>query len=49
MDEINQKLASAPDSGYAVGIVIGSLLPFLVLVLLAYIIYSYAKHKKGDN
>ena len=30
--EIQEKIANAPDNGYVIGILIGSLLPFAVLV-----------------
>lgn len=49
MDEINEKLANAPDWSYATGIVIGSLLPFVVLVTISYLIFSYLKHKRKEK
>ena len=39
--DIEEKIQNAPDKGYEIGVFIGSMLPFVVLVLLAYIIYKY--------
>lgn len=44
--DIEQKMKSAPDSGYEIGVVIGTYLPFLILVLLAYFVYWKAKNRK---
>ena len=44
--EIQEKIANAPDNSYAIGVLIGSLLPFVVLVILGYLLYSYYKNKK---
>lgn len=46
IDEINQKIKEAPDASYKIGVLIGDLLPFTVLVILAYLMYSYAKRHK---
>ena len=43
--EIQEKIANAPDNSYAIGVLIGSLLPFVVLVILGYLLYSYYKNK----
>lgn len=43
--KIEDKLNSAPDSNYEIGIFIGSMLPFVVLVAIAYMIYSYNKNR----
>jgi len=42
---IDEKLKEAPDSGYGIGVFIGTLLPFVVLVVLAYVIYRYNKNR----
>lgn len=44
--DINEKINSAPDANYGIGVFIGSMLPFVVLVALAYFIYKYNKNKK---
>lgn len=43
--DIDQKLKDAPDSSYGIGVFIGTLLPFMVLVAIAYAIYRYNKNK----
>lgn len=43
--DIDQKLKDAPDSSYGIGVFIGTLLPFVVLVLIAYLIYRYNKNR----
>ncbi|WP_198680008.1 hypothetical protein [Aureibaculum luteum] len=44
--DIEKKLKDAPDGGYEIGILIGTYLPFAVLVVIAYIMYHRAKKKK---
>ena len=46
IEQMQEKIAHAPDSGYAIGILIGSLLPFAVLAILGYLLFSYYKNKK---
>lgn len=43
---VEQKLKDAPDSQYQIGVLIGSFIPFVVLVGIAYILYSRAKKKE---
>ncbi|WP_281637022.1 hypothetical protein [Flavobacterium marginilacus] len=43
---VEEKIKNAPDSGYQIGVLIGSYLPFVVLVLLAYWTYHRAKNRK---
>ena len=42
---IEDKLKSAPDSNYEIGVFIGSMLPFVILVAIAYMIYRYSKNR----
>ena len=42
---VEEKINTAPDSGYEIGIFIGSMLPFVVLILIAYLIYRYNKKR----
>lgn len=44
---VEEKLKNAPDNGYQIGIIIGSYLPFVVLVGLAY--WMYYRAKKGGK
>ncbi|WP_203257518.1 hypothetical protein [Hyunsoonleella ulvae] len=46
--DIEEKLKEAPDSGYEIGVLIGSMIPFVVLVIIAYMIYYYNK-KRNSN
>jgi hypothetical protein len=45
--DINEKIKNAPDSGYQLGIVIGSFLPFVLLVGVAYWMYYRSKNRKN--
>ena len=42
-------MQEAPDSGYEIGVVIGSYIPFVVLAAIAYGIYYYNKKKRGSE
>jgi len=44
--DIAKKLKEAPDSGYAIGIFIGNMLPYILLVGLAYYLYYKARNRK---
>lgn len=43
---IEEKMKNAPDKNYEIGVVIGTFLPFLVLIGIAYLLYYRAKKKK---
>ena len=43
---IEEKVKNAPNSAYEIGVFIGSMLPFVILVVLAYFIYRFNKNKK---
>lgn len=45
---IEEKIKNAPDSQYEIGVFIGSMLPFVVLVLIAYALYKYQKNKTQE-
>ncbi|WP_198027657.1 hypothetical protein [Seonamhaeicola sp. S2-3] len=47
--DIEEKLKNAPDKGYEIGVFIGSMLPFVILVLLAYVIYRYNKKRMNKD
>ena len=52
VEEIEEKIQNAPDRGYEIGVFIGSMIPFVVFVLIAYAIYRYNKnrmHKDFDS
>lgn len=43
---VQEKLQDAPDSDYAIGVLIGYFLPLIVLAGFAYLLYTYFKNKK---
>ena len=45
---VTQKLKEAPDSQYQIGVLIGSFIPFIVLVGIAYALYYRAKKKEQN-
>ncbi|HLO73952.1 MAG TPA: hypothetical protein VK164_08465 [Flavobacterium sp.] len=45
---IEEKLKTAPDENYQIGVLIGSFVPFIVLVGLAYFLYYRAKKKEKN-
>ncbi|WP_243473480.1 MULTISPECIES: hypothetical protein [Winogradskyella] len=51
LQEINieEKLENAPDDNYGIGVFIGSMLPFVILVIIAYAIYRYNKNRLKDE
>ena len=48
--DVEEKMKNAPDSGYEIGIAIGTYLPFVLLIIIAYFMYNKAKNRKdlGD-
>ena len=46
---IEEKLENAPDDNYGIGVFIGSMLPFVILVIIAYVIYRYNKNRLKDE
>ena len=45
--DIEEKMKNAPDSGYEIGVVIGTFLPFVALIGIAYLLYYIAKKRKN--
>jgi len=45
---VEEKLNDAPNNNYAIGVFIGEMLPFVVLIALAYFFFYLAK-KKGNK
>lgn len=43
--DIKEKMESAPDNSYEIGVFIGSMLPFVILVIIAYSLYRYNKNR----
>jgi hypothetical protein len=46
---IDKKLQDAPNDDYGIGIFIGSMIPFVVLVTIAYAIYYYNKKRANKE
>jgi len=46
---INEKLKSTPNSDYEIGVFIGTLLPFIILVTIAFLVFKYNKNKIKKN
>ncbi len=44
--DIEEKMKNAPDKGYEIGVVIGTYLPFIVLVIIAYFIFNRFKNRQ---
>ncbi|WP_298492901.1 hypothetical protein [uncultured Algibacter sp.] len=42
---IEEKIKNAPDKNYEIGVFIGSMLPFVILVVLAYLMFRYNKKR----
>jgi len=43
---VEEKMKNAPDGNYEIGVAIGTYLPFVLLVLVAYFVYYKAKNRK---
>lgn len=46
---IEEKMKNAPDSQYEIGVVIGTYLPFIILIIIAYATYFYFKQKDKNK
>lgn len=46
---IEEKMQNAPDKSYEIGVVIGTYLPFIVLIIIAYFTYFYFKKKENKK
>lgn len=46
---IEEKMKNAPDKSYEIGVVIGTYLPFLFLIGLAYLTYYYYKRNEKNK
>jgi len=46
--DVAEKIKDAPDSSYQIGVVIGSFIPFLILIAIAFWMYNSAK-KRDKN
>jgi len=46
--DVAEKIKNAPDGSYQIGVVIGSFVPFIILIGIAYWMYKRAK-KRDEN
>lgn len=46
--DVAEKIKTAPDGSYQIGVLIGSFIPFVVLIIIAYWMYNSAK-KRDKN
>jgi len=46
---VAEKLNDAPNNNYAIGVFIGEMLPFIILIALAYFFFYWAKKKRKNN
>ena len=46
--DVADTIKNAPDSGYQIGVIIGSFIPFVILIGIAYWMYNRAK-KRDEN
>ena len=46
---IEEKIKNAPDKGYEIGLFIGSMLPFVILVIIAYLLFRYNKKRLNND
>ncbi|MEN2415781.1 hypothetical protein [Flavobacterium mesophilum] len=46
--DVAEKIKNAPDNSYQIGVVIGSFIPFIILIGIAYWMYNRAK-KRDEN
>jgi uncharacterized membrane protein YukC len=47
--DINEKIKKAPDDKYEIGVFIGTMLPFIFLVVIAYLVYRYHKNRTKND
>ncbi|MFS4455230.1 hypothetical protein [Maribacter sp. 2304DJ31-5] len=47
--DIEKKMQEAPNGAYEIGVFIGTYLPFVILVVIAYLFYRYSKKKYGSG
>ncbi|MFH6993194.1 hypothetical protein [Flavobacterium sp. FlaQc-48] len=47
--DVAEKIKTAPDGSYQIGVVIGSFVPFVILIGIAYWMYNRAKKRDGNG
>jgi len=46
---IDEKIKNAPNESYKIGVIIGSFLPYVLLVGFAYLLYYFMKNKNKNQ
>lgn len=46
---IDEKIKTAPNDSYKIGVIIGSFLPYVLLVIFAYVLYYLMKNKNKNQ
>jgi|APEBP8051072210_1049370.scaffolds.fasta_scaffold00027_17 hypothetical protein len=46
---IDEKIKTAPNDSYKIGVIIGSFLPYVLLVIFAYVLYYFMKNKNKNQ
>lgn len=49
VEDIEEKIVNAPDSKYEIGVFIGTMIPFVILVIIAYAIFRYNKKRLNEE
>ena len=47
--DVNEKIKNTPDNGYAIGVWIGTVLPFALIVGVAFWMYHRAKNRRNEQ
>ncbi|HNP32071.1 MAG TPA: hypothetical protein PKN96_02130 [Flavobacterium sp.] len=47
--DVNEKIRHAPDSSYLIGVWIGNIIPFVLIVGAAYWMYNRAKKRQNEE
>lgn len=47
--DVNEKIKNAPDNGYLIGVWIGNILPFALIVGVAFWMYHRVKNRRNEE
>lgn len=47
--DVEEKLKNAPNDNYAIGVFIGEMLPFVILIGIAYFVFYQARKRRNKN
>lgn len=46
VEQIKEKIENAPDKGYEIGVALGTFLPLILLIGLAYLMFYWSKKRR---